>query len=114
MSITIFAPLGSSPVGALRSNVFGATNIADSRSRLHPLARAAALALLAGPLAAGAQDAGPGGQSEPAAGSQPSVTQRVEIAARMGSTELRRAANIAKQIYGREELDRFEIGRAHV
>ena len=75
--------------------------------RHHALAQAAALALLAGPLTAFAQDAGPGGQSEPASGSQPSVTQRVEIAARQGSTELRRAANIAKQIYGREELDRF-------
>ena len=32
------------------------------------------------------------------------VTQRVEIAARQGSTDLRRAANISKQIYGREEL----------
>jgi outer membrane receptor for ferrienterochelin and colicins len=31
----------------------------------------------------------------------------VEIAGRLGSTELRRAASVAKQIYGREELDRF-------
>ena len=63
--------------------------------------------MLATPLVAFAQDAGPGGPAEPASGPQPSVTQRVEIAARQGSTELRRAANIAKQIYGREELDRF-------
>ena len=38
---------------------------------------------------------------------KPSVIQRVEIVARQGSTELRRAASFAKQIYGREELDRY-------
>lgn len=74
--------------------------------RRHRLAQAAALALLAGPLAAQAQDAGPGTQTE-TTGPQPSSVQRVEIAARQGSTELRRAASVAKQIYGREELDRF-------
>ena len=62
--------------------------------------------MLAGPLAASAQDAGPGGQSETTA-PQASSVQRVEIAARQGSTELRRAASVAKQVYGREELDRF-------
>ena len=72
-----------------------------------PLATAAAWALWAAPLTTLAQDAGPGGQTESTSGPQPSVTQRVEIAARQGSTDLRRAANIAKQIYGREELDRF-------
>jgi outer membrane receptor for ferrienterochelin and colicins len=36
-----------------------------------------------------------------------SSAQRVEIAARQGSTELRRAASVAKQVYGREELDKF-------
>ena len=76
-------------------------------ARLHAVARAAALAMLATPLVAFAQDAGPGGPAEPASGPQPSVTQRVEIAARQGSTELRRAASVAKQIYGRDELDRF-------
>ena len=80
---------------------------APGRARLHALARAAALAALAAPLAAAAQDPGPGGQAEPASTPQPSVTQRVEIAARQGSTELRRAASVARQIYGREELDRF-------
>ncbi|MEY3474264.1 MAG: Vitamin transporter BtuB, partial [Pseudomonadota bacterium] len=69
-------------------------------------ARSATLAALASPLGVLAQDAGPGGQAE-TSGPQPSVTQRVEIAARLGSTELRRAANVAKQIYGRDELDRF-------
>lgn len=67
----------------------------------------AALALLAAPPGVLAQDAGPGGQSDAASPAQPSATQRVEITARMGSTELRRAASVAKQIYGREELDRF-------
>ena len=88
-----------------------------SEFRLHPfptvflrllrVRRAAMLALLATPLASIAQDAGPGGTTEPAASPQPSSLQRVEIAARQGSTELRRAASIAKQIYGREELDRY-------
>lgn len=107
MSITIFAHLRSSPVVVPPSKASSGMASADPCSRLHPLARAAALALLASPMAAFAQDAGPGGQTESTSGPQPSVTQRVEIAARMGSTELRRAANIAKQIYGREELDRF-------
>lgn len=48
-----------------------------------------------------------GVQTEPGTGNQPSVIQRVEIVARQGSTELRRAASVAKQIYGREELDRY-------
>jgi outer membrane receptor for ferrienterochelin and colicins len=59
------------------------------------------------PLVALSQDTGVGGQTEPASGSQASVIQRVEIVARQGSTELRRAASVAKQIYGREELDRY-------
>jgi len=59
------------------------------------------------PLGAMAQDAGMGAQTEPASGTQPSVIQRVEIVAKQGSTELRRAASVAKQIYGREELDRY-------
>ena len=71
------------------------------------LAPAACLALLTAPHLTLAQDTGPGGQGEPTSSAQPSATQRVEIAARLGSTELRRAASVAKQIYGREELDRF-------
>lgn len=59
------------------------------------------------PLGALAQDAAMGGQTETTSGTQPSVVQRVEIVARQGSTELRRAASVAKQIYGREELDRY-------
>jgi iron complex outermembrane receptor protein len=59
------------------------------------------------PLGAFAQDAGLGTPAEPTGGPQPSVIQRVEIVARQGSTELRRAASFAKQVYGREELDRY-------
>lgn len=71
------------------------------------LCRALAPALLAVPLLAPAQDAGPGGTTEATPSAQPSSLQRVEIAARQGSTELRRAASIAKQVYGRDEIDRF-------
>ena len=59
------------------------------------------------PLGAFAQDAVLGTPAEPTGGPQPSVIQRVEIVARQGSTELRRAASFAKQVYGREELDRY-------
>ena len=59
------------------------------------------------PLGVFAQDIGVGSPAEPGASAQPSVIQRVEIVARQGSTELRRAASFAKQIYGREELDRY-------
>ncbi len=52
-----------------------------------------------------AQDTG-AGQPEPS-GNQPSSVQRVEIAARQSATDLRRAASVAKQIYGREELDQY-------
>jgi len=59
------------------------------------------------PLGVFAQDIGAGSPTEPGVSAQPSVIQRVEIVARQGSTELRRAASFAKQIYGREELDRY-------
>ena len=59
------------------------------------------------PLGVFAQDIGAGSPAEPGVSAQPSVIQRVEIVARQGSTELRRAASFAKQIYGREELDRY-------
>lgn len=68
--------------------------------------RSITLVLLA-PLGVSAQDAGIGTPTEPTGSPQPSVIQRVEIVARQGSTELRRAASFAKQIYGREELDRY-------
>ena len=56
------------------------------------------------PLGVFAQDVGVGSPAEPGVSAQSSVIQRVEIVARQGSTELRRAASFAKQIYGREEL----------
>jgi len=73
---------------------------------MRPTAQAALLLSLCAPLFAIGQDA-VGVQTEPGTGNQPSVIQRVEIVARQGSTELRRAASVAKQIYGREELDRY-------
>ena len=81
----------------------------DDRQRafpMRPTAQAALLLSLCAPLFAIGQDA-VGVQTEPGTGNQPSVIQRVEIVARQGSTELRRAASVAKQIYGREELDRY-------
>jgi outer membrane receptor for ferrienterochelin and colicins len=72
-----------------------------------PFAQMTALALLCAQLGAYAQDTGVAGQSETSSGNQPTVIQRVEIVGKQGSTELRRAASVAKQIYGREELDRY-------
>ena len=65
-----------------------------------------ALVLLS-PFAVFAQDVSVGSPAESSGSPQTSVIQRVEIVARQGSTELRRAASFAKQIYGREELDRY-------
>ncbi|MBL8308111.1 MAG: TonB-dependent receptor [Rubrivivax sp.] len=73
-------------------------------ARLGRLA-AVPLALLAHQ-AALAQDAGPPVQADGAAPSS-STTQRIEVTARQSATDLRRAARVAKQIYGREELDKF-------
>ena len=70
-------------------------------------AKLMAFAVLSAPLSIWAQDSSVGGQAEPSATPQTSVIQRVEIVGRQGSTELRRAASVAKQIYGREELDRY-------
>ena len=54
--------------------------------------------------AAQAQEAGANPESGPAPGAK---LDRVEISARQTDTELRRRASTAKQIYGREELDKF-------
>lgn len=73
-----------------------------------PRSAAARLALLSlpfAPCAVLAQEAGPG-QAETTA-REPTSAQRVEVLARQGAADLRRAASVAKQIYGREELDRF-------
>ena len=67
----------------------------------------AVLCWTSAPLSTLAQDAAIGGQTETTSGAQTSVVQRVEIVARQGSTELRRAASVAKQIYGRDDLDRY-------
>ncbi|MEN9419920.1 MAG: Vitamin transporter BtuB [Pseudomonadota bacterium] len=65
------------------------------------------LAVLGCAAPAFAQDAGPGsGQSDQPA-PQPTSAQRVDIVGRQGASDLRRAASVAKQIYGREELDKF-------
>jgi outer membrane receptor for ferrienterochelin and colicins len=53
-----------------------------------------------------AQDAAGPGQGEPTT-PQPTSAQRIEITGRQSSTDLRRASRVAKQIYGREELDKF-------
>jgi len=66
-----------------------------------------AFALLTASMSIWAQDSSVGGQTELSTAPQSSVIQRVEIVGRQGSTELRRAASVAKQIYDREELDRF-------
>ena len=73
---------------------------------LSPLAACVALACpLVCPLMVFAQEA-PGAGEAP---TQPQTTsaQRIEIAARQSTTDLRRAANVAKQIYGRDELDKY-------
>ena len=63
--------------------------------------------MLLAPLGVFGQDVSVGSPAESSGSGQTSVIQRVEIVARQGSTELRRAASFAKQIYGREELDRY-------
>lgn len=73
----------------------------------HILGQPMVLLAIALPCGAWAQDSGVGGQADTGSGSQQSTVQRVEIVARQGSTDLRRSASVAKQIYGREELDRY-------
>ena len=75
--------------------------------RRRPLAQAAVLALIGAPLLAAAQQAGPDSGAETPTSREGGSVQRVEIAGRQGATELRRAASVAKQIYDREEIDRF-------
>ncbi len=70
----------------------------------HVLWTAGAFGLLA-PLAAQAQE-GPGA-GEPAAQPTPSAQQRIEVVGRNSSTDLRRQSKVAKQVYGREELDSY-------
>ena len=76
--------------------------------RLHPIAAAAALALASlGAVPALAQEL-PQGADPQARPQQGNKLERVEITARPQSdTELRRRAPVAKQIYGREEMDKY-------
>ena len=71
---------------------------------IRPLALVTLPALLAHP-AVLAQDASGPGQGDTAA-PQTTSAQRVEITARQSATDLRRASRVAKQVYGREELDK--------
>ena len=78
--------------------------------RIHPLSRACALLALG--YACGATQAQdiPGGDGEAGSPRQQPGTrlERVEISSRAQTdTDLRRRAPVAKQIYGREEIDRF-------
>lgn len=73
-------------------------------NKTHAIARACALVCLTVTAAAQAQEAPPGMGSEAPA----RRLDRVEITGRQATdTDLRRRAPIAKQIYGREELDRY-------
>ena len=62
------------------------------------------LILSVGLAAAQAQETGANPESGPAPGAK---LERVEISTRQTDTELRRRASTAKQVYGREELDKF-------
>lgn len=77
---------------------------ARARSPILAAAPLVLLPLLAAP-AAQAQEAGPGQgeQTTP----QSTSAQRIEITARQSATDLRRAARVAKQVYDREELDKY-------
>ena len=70
---------------------------------LSPTSLAVALLAAAG---AHAQDA-PGLGASDTPPQQPTSLQRIEITGRQGATDLRRAARTAKQIYDREELDKY-------
>jgi outer membrane receptor for ferrienterochelin and colicins len=73
--------------------------------RLSACCRAAGLLLAASPAWVAAQGAPDQGDAPPTP--QPGAVQRVEVIGRQGATDLRRAASVAKQIYGRDELDKF-------
>ena len=79
----------------------------DCSLRLRAICRAIALVLTASAVSATAQDVSPGIGDTPSP-RQTQRTERVEIGARaQGGTELRRNALVAKQIYGRDELDKY-------
>ncbi|MCE2916226.1 MAG: TonB-dependent receptor [Rubrivivax sp.] len=70
-----------------------------------PRTLAACLLLATSPAWVAAQGAPDQGDAAPAA--QPGAAQRIEVVGRQGASDLRRAASVAKQVYGREELDKF-------
>lgn len=61
----------------------------------------ASLGAMAGPAALAQDAAGPGQPDAAATQPQSSTTQRIEGVGRQGANDLRRAASVAKQIYGR-------------
>lgn len=75
--------------------------------KLHPLLALPAVFLLA-PNAAFAQDIPAGLGDTPARPQQGSKLERVELSSRQQSdTDLRRKSQVAKQIFGREEMDKY-------
>ncbi len=77
-------------------SIYGACHRAPPLFHQHPIAKLTVIALLCAQMGVFAQDAGVAGQTETGSSAQPSAIQRVEIVARQGSTELRRAASVAK------------------
>jgi outer membrane receptor for ferrienterochelin and colicins len=73
---------------------------------IRPLALVALPTLLSH-AAALAQDAAGPGQGEATPPQTTSAQQRVEITARQSATDLRRDSRVAKQVYGRDELDKY-------
>ncbi|MDI4632438.1 TonB-dependent receptor [Pelomonas sp. V22] len=74
-------------------------------NKKHAIAAACALMVSGAVLAQEGGPQGPGGDGQPRPGAK---LERVEISARPQSdTDLRRKSQVAKQIYGREELDKF-------
>ena len=77
------------------------------KPNLNPIA-AALILFVAAPAAALAQDAGRGGADAPGTEPQGPRLERVVIqGGERNDTELRRRSQVAKQIYGREELDKY-------
>ncbi len=77
-----------------------------SKPNLHPIASAVLIGIVA-PTVAFAQDAGRGGAAE-APGLEPQGPRLDRVVIQGGErndTELRRRSQVAKQVYGREELD---------
>lgn len=76
-----------------------------ARARRFVLLAAGPLVVLAPPAVWAQEGSAPGQGDAPAP--QATSLQRIEVTGRQGATELRRASRVAKQIYGREELDQY-------